>query len=209
MLRVRCILKSQFSVFSVTWSMLQSKPWSPVSVTTNPWPLVEKVSSWQICIKHYWISHPREQNLTKLRYCILCSTASAWKSWSRIPAMSKGCETSIWVMRKQGIRKPKKKNRCHIERRAIATSICAKLCIHQRYSCSHLHPARTVSIKGTPKTTQILSDATGQMYPNVQSKQMKISCIKDMAWYDMWCTSNKDIDLTVCYATLRIVLDPT
>ncbi len=62
---MRCILKSQFSV---TWSMLQSKPWSPVSVTTNPWPLVEKVSSWQICIKHYWISNPREQHLTKLRY---------------------------------------------------------------------------------------------------------------------------------------------
>lgn len=121
-LRVRCIKKSPLFI---NLKHAKSKPWSPVSVTTNPWPLAEKVSSWQIDITHYWISHPiwTASGEFEMLHSLLCSTASAWKSWSRIPAISKGCDwqwwiencdTNIWVMWKQGIRKPQKKKRCII-----------------------------------------------------------------------------------------------
>lgn len=135
--------------------------------------MAEQVSSWQIDITHYWISHPIEQHLANLRCCIVFSAAQLphenheviYLPFRKVVTGSEwwieNCDTNIWVMWKQGIRKPQKKKRCIIRpvirRSAIATRI------KDVTIPAHLHPARTVSIKGTPKTTQFLWDATGQM----------------------------------------------
>ena len=155
--------------------MLNQNLGLPVSVTTNPWPLAEKVSSWQIdIVTNYWISHPMEQHLANLRCCILFSAAQLphenheviYLQFRKVVTGSDGSKTatptfeSCESKESENRRRKRDVSQGHIGRSAIATSIKR---IKDITISAHLHPARTVSIKGAPKATQILWDATGQM----------------------------------------------